>query len=845
MSDVPEFPPTAGKSVEAHPLDALTGGAFSAQTSGDRAACLREWLAKDPTPEQLQEVFKELSVRDKGAARLVRERMDELRRAKDQELIAGEWAASAQALLQAPSFSLQSAIDWQRDAAKAGAPLSREPLASLKAQLAERVKTIEELQHNVQVQREVAVLLAQRIEVLSTKSWKEAEQALDGLQNDVTQWRQQALKLRNAADWPSVQQRLVESLASSEAQLLLVWQAFLDALAATRLAAQDASMDLPSVPVWADEIRVARGLPSELAAAPAPAAAAAPGKVKLDPAQRQQAAAAALAPVLQALAEAAPEGKAAAIAQVRSALKQHGRWLDAGTAEQVHAQLLAAGDPHGWQPQQADAQRHSLLEQAQALQSVGEGQSARKMQESLRQLRDQWRQLDQVAPSNHGLWKKFDEACTAVHQQVQQLLGRVRAESEQNKAARMALIEEVQAWTLAHANSQDWKEMARALRQFAQRWREGGHVGEKVFAELQPLWKQALHAAEAPLRAAQQVSVQQRQALIAEAQALADAAGALRVDAVKALQQRWQELAQAVPLERKLEQKLWDAFRQPLDAAFARKPAERGRTAAQQPLSAHDQAVVEAAQALQAASASGDAQAIRAAMAALEAACQAQPAAAQAEEAAQPAADAQVAPAAATAERPVRAVRGDDRHGAKVEPAAREMRAARNGKRQGERPERAERGPRLGDVAFRAQREAMEQAQHALRKLAAQAHGKAVTQCMQAWAQRDAALLPTQQELGGKVTAAVRNAWQQALSGAAQGDAGTALLRLEVAADVPTPAEHHGARRMLQLQLLTQRKAATPQETWGQDVATVLASAHTPQHEQRLQNVLKSLLRNK
>jgi hypothetical protein len=190
-------------------------------------------------------------------------------------------------------------------------------------------------------------------------------------------------------------------------------------------------------------------------------------------------------------------------------------------------------------------------------------------------------------------------------------------------------------------------------------------------------------------------------------------------------------------------------------------------------------------------------------------------------------------------------VRGDDRHGAKVEPAAREMRTARNGKRQGERPERAERGPRLGDVAFRAQREAMEQAQHALRKLAAQAHGKAVTQCMQAWAQRDAALLPTQQELGGKVTAAVRNAWQQALSGAAQGDAGTALLRLEVAADVPTPAEHHGARRMLQLQLLTQRKAATPQETWGQDVATVLASAHTPEHEQRLQNVLKSLLRNK
>ena len=66
---------------------------------------------------------------------------------------------------------------WQRDAAKAGAPLSREPLATLKAQLADRVKGIEDLQHRVQVQREAAVLLAQRIEVLSTKSWRDAQAA--------------------------------------------------------------------------------------------------------------------------------------------------------------------------------------------------------------------------------------------------------------------------------------------------------------------------------------------------------------------------------------------------------------------------------------------------------------------------------------------------------------------------------------------------------------------------------------------------------------------------------------------------------------------------------------------
>ncbi|MEN9321890.1 MAG: hypothetical protein RL039_1703, partial [Pseudomonadota bacterium] len=47
----------------------------------------------------------------------------------------------------------------------------------------------------------------------------------------------------------------------------------------------------------------------------------------------------------------------------------------------------------------------------------------------------------------------------------------------------------------------------------------------------------------------------------------------------------------------------------------------------------------------------------------------------------------------------------------------------------------------------------------------------------------------------------------------------------------------------LQLQLLTQRNAAMPAETWAQDVATVLASAHEEAAARRLQNALKVLLR--
>ncbi|RYY99411.1 MAG: hypothetical protein EOO24_17405, partial [Comamonadaceae bacterium] len=68
-------------------LDQLTGGAFTAPTSGERAQRVRDWLASDPAAELMQAVFKELSGRDKGAARLLRERLDEIKRAKTQETI--------------------------------------------------------------------------------------------------------------------------------------------------------------------------------------------------------------------------------------------------------------------------------------------------------------------------------------------------------------------------------------------------------------------------------------------------------------------------------------------------------------------------------------------------------------------------------------------------------------------------------------------------------------------------------------------------------------------------------------------------------------------------------------
>ncbi|WP_026036878.1 DUF349 domain-containing protein [Limnohabitans sp. Rim47] len=927
---------SSSKPLDLAALDQLTGGAFQAVTSGERSARLREWLLSEPSAEVLAEVYREMSTRDKGAAKLLKEKLDELKRLHGQDALASDWAQKAEQMLQAPRLNIADAMAWQRDAAKAGAPLSREPLASLKARLAEVVKGVEDLQHQVMVQREAAVLLAQRIEVLSTKPIAEAQAGLAGLQSDVAQWQSQAQQLTINAVWPSVDMKFPTQLDAALSQLQAVWDGFSAALTLAQQAQADAALALPSVPVWADEIRRLRGEVVAEVQSPAPVSgsgAADAGKEpkatkpKMDAAQRQalrEQANKAVTDVLDALEKQIAESQipADAAAALHAVLKTHGKNLDTTLDERVHNALTAAGDNEGWQRWRADQIRQDLVAQAESLLDAEKAPTVggRKMQDKLRQLRDSWKQTDQGGLPNHALWKRFDAACNDAYKTVLAWLEQMKKDSAEHRAQRVALMDEVKAWTAANVESDDWRAQLRALHQFADRWRNAGHLSEKSFGEMQSQWKAIFKAAAARLEAAQKASVERRQALINEAREVG-AAPALRVDAVKALQQRWQVEAQSVPLDRKTEQKLWEVFRAPLDEAFQRKGTDRQASAA--PLTARDRAVIDASKALDEANAAGDAAKIRAAMAALDAALRGQAAAAETSKASGAVAQAVVpsepsaspetadgqaeaaelptggeegagsetqeqtseeeAPAEAAAPvvapkpaKPVVAVRGDDRPGQKKteagtgrdgrdgrrdgRPGERGARPggdrgpARTGERGGDRfgdrgPRgegrdfREDRGPRLGDAAFRAQREALERAEMSLRKLAAQAHGETLTRLMSAWQERQADALPSAQELGRAINASTRQAWAQAVSTQAKTPDATALLRLEMAAEVPTPADKLNERRALQLQLLTQRNQPGPRETWGQDVAQVLSGPHEEATARRLQNVLKNLLR--
>jgi hypothetical protein len=874
-------------------------------------------------------VFKEMSVRDKGAAKLLREKLDELKRTKTQDSLAQEWADKAQSLLQAHPFKVADAMAWQRDAAKAGAPLSREPLAGLRQALAERIKHVDELEHRAQVQRETALLLTQRIEVLSTKSWQEALDQQSALLADLKRLHDEFEALQGDAHWSSVDPKYPSLVIETTKHIPLVWDAFSAALAQTQAAAQDSNLPLPAVPAWADQLRQSRG-ESEVAA---PAASASKAKTDAVP-QASQVALQVPSMLLQLEKEVAlghSKAMSSAASLLRAALKTKGLHLDTELAQQVQTTLAAAAELEGWQRKHADEIRLQLVTKAEALlqppatapaaSEVANAQEqaapeltpdvipevasptpvdysqwvpamgGRKLQDTLRQLRDEWKKTDQGGMPNHGLWKRFDQACNRAYPFVQAWLGKAKAESAAHREGRLALLAEVAAWTEAHQINTDWKTQARELHQFSERWRNSGHLSEKAFADMQTQWKAAIKAAHVGLEAAQTQSIALRRAMIEEAKALGEAPQ-LRIDAVKALQQRWQIESQAVPVERKLAQKLWDAFRQPLDEAFSRKTQSRASAPAQN-LSEHDKAVMAAAAELEKAIAQGDASAIRQAMAHVQAVSSGQaaapapvqteaatqtpeesPAIAPEQDASSPVSDSAdgepvIQPEEAVAPPPkpvmvkkVVAVRGDDRPGQKkTEPAPAGRFGDKSGARRTDRetgnrrgpdagrgglrdkPAYEARGPRLGDAAFRAQRQALEQADTALRKLAMQAHGETLVHLLSAWQQRQSDQLPAAKDLGARLSAQQRQDWAKALQAAPQGSPDQALLRLEIAAEVPTPASHVEARRMLQLRLLTRRNDAGPAQTWAHDVAQVLGRSYDEENAKRVQAALKVLLK--
>lgn len=190
-------------------------------------------------------------------------------------------------------------------------------------------------------------------------------------------------------------------------------------------------------------------------------------------------------------------------------------------------------------------------------------------------MRDRWRALDASAGSApRPLWERFDQACTIAYAPAAEHFKKLAAERAEHAAHAAELIQQVQNFAASHLQSEqadkDWRAIASFCQKLEQQWHKMGSIERKERKRLDKEFAQAMEVLTGPLEQQRVIEVRRREELIAAVENLqAQDRGAL--DQLRQMQERWQEMAKALPLARKVEQELWQRFHTGCDQVFAQR----------------------------------------------------------------------------------------------------------------------------------------------------------------------------------------------------------------------------------------------------------------------------------
>jgi hypothetical protein len=278
---------------------------------------------------------------------------------------------------------------------------------------------------------------------------------------------------------------------------------------------------------------------------------------------------------LSAMEAALQQGSLGSAAEHDKALKDSkGMRLTAAQSERLaHArgELKRLSD---WARWGGNVSREELIKAVENLttQSLAMSELAKKVGS----MRERWKALDTLSgAAPKSLWERFDAACSAAYAPAAAHFKHLAEERHTNAAKAQALIAEANAQAASMdgadgIDSVDWKQMAATVQRLRLGWSHLGAIDRKEKKRLDQQFADVLNVLQAPLEQQRKSEVAHREELIEQVAAL-DASDRHALDALRAAQERWQELARALPLERKAEQAMWHRFRAACDAVFAKR----------------------------------------------------------------------------------------------------------------------------------------------------------------------------------------------------------------------------------------------------------------------------------
>lgn len=252
--------------------------------------------------------------------------------------------------------------------------------------------------------------------------------------------------------------------------------------------------------------------------------------------------------------------------EIRESLWQ--RFKDASTEvnkrHQAHFEALKAKEEENLQ------KKTELCEKVEAVMAeLGEKPKWEELTQTVMNMQAEWREIG-YAPQklNTAIFERFREACNKFFNAKSDYYKNIRASLEENLQKKRALLERA----VALKDSVEWNKTAEELTELQKQWKEIGAVPKKYSQQIWDEFRQACDsffqarkAAGADTRNEQQQNLQAKKDIIQQLQALAEDGKEVVIDAVKELQQKWNEIGY-VPFKEK--DKIYNAYQEVCDKLY-------------------------------------------------------------------------------------------------------------------------------------------------------------------------------------------------------------------------------------------------------------------------------------
>ncbi len=517
--------------------------------------------------------------KDRGVARLAKQRVEAIERRVTQAEQADALLAQAEALVDQPGAVVMAAVELERrwkalglhgDAERqarwdaAGQALQarfererdeQRAKAAFEQKLAEWLAGHSATPHAdalPQLRTELEALRAQAQELDSTGALAKLAQA----EQSIAQWEKAAPALAAAEALVDEAERLAADTGIDNAQLPLRWQA-LDLAVRT----PDLTRRFEAAIMVIESRRLAQMRATQ---------------------QEESAARHQLHSLLheaeQALAAGQVQAAREAADQTR-ALKVAAGTLPKPTIQRLSRVVQQLGELERWMSFGQHNARVQLCERAEAL--ATETHPPAQLAKEVQKLRAEWKALDeQHAGVPKSLWERFDGACEKAYAPAARHFAELHASRKQARKQRDEFIAaaSASAQELLGSDPPDLRAIERWLRETDHAWHGGelGSVEPDAWKKLDARMKQALAPLRELLGQARGEARSGRQTLIAEAEALVAKAQERDAPAqARSLQARWTEHAKAHPLAGRDERVLWERFRAACNAVFEARDSQR------------------------------------------------------------------------------------------------------------------------------------------------------------------------------------------------------------------------------------------------------------------------------